>query len=117
MKTHPLYLLGLALLFPNEAFAGGGSLYGTVRTGTAPAAGVELSVACPGFSRSSRSPSQVVTVVTDSRGSFALRAQSSGRCEMRARRDNRIGDPFEVFVSNNPVRFDLQIDSKMNRVR
>ncbi len=112
MKNGPLYVLGLALLLPDVAFAG--PLYGTVRIGPAPAAGVEVLVACPGFSRPAQPPSQVVT---DPRGSFALRVQASGRCEMRAQRGNQIGAPFEVFISNNPLRFDFQINGAMNRVR
>jgi hypothetical protein len=36
---------------------------------------------------------------------------------MRVRRGNQIGAPFEVFISNNPLRFDFQINGAMNRVR
>jgi hypothetical protein len=105
-------VLVLWLGLPASAIAG--PLYGTVRQGQAPAAGVEITVACPGFDR----PSQVVApVLTDARGSFSMRVPATGRCEMRVRRDDRVGTPFEVFVSNNALRFDFQIDGAMNRVR
>lgn len=104
--------LGLTLLFPPLAWAG--PLYGTIRIGPAPAAGVEVSVACPGFGRSPQPPSRGIT---DARGGFALRVLASGRCEMRARRGNQVGLPFDVFVSNNPLRLDFEVNAAMNRVR
>lgn len=73
-----------------------------------------MSVACPGFGRPAQPPAQVVT---DPRGSFALRVAASGRCEMRVRRGNQVGAPFEVFVSNNPLRFDFEVNGALNRVR
>jgi hypothetical protein len=90
-----------------------GPLYGTVRAGNAPAAGVNIAVACPGFGRPAQSP---VETTSDERGSFSLRVAASGRCEMRARRGSQTGAPFEVFVSNNPARFDVELDRNMNRV-
>jgi hypothetical protein len=82
--------------------------------GQAPAAGVEISVACPGFDRPAQAPAPVAT---DARGSFSLLVPASGRCEMRVGRGNQVGAPFEVFVSNNPLRFDFEINRAMNRVR
>ncbi len=110
MKKVLFYVVGLSLLWPPLATAG--PLYGTVRIGQTPAAGIEVSVACPGFDRPA-----LAQVVTDPRGSFSLQVPASGRCEMRARRGNQVGAPFVVFVSNNPLRFDFTIDGAMNRVR
>ena len=112
MRIVLLVALVSSLLFPQVATAG--PLYGTVRTGSKPAQGVEISVACPGFARPAQSPPPVVT---DSRGSFSLQVPASGRCEMRVKRGNQVGAPFEVFVSNNPLRFDFEIDGALNRVR
>ncbi|HKW95163.1 MAG TPA: hypothetical protein VJX92_24985 [Methylomirabilota bacterium] len=42
---------------------------------------------------------------------------ASGRCEMRARRGSQVGLPFDVFVSNNPLRLDFEVNAAMNRVR
>jgi hypothetical protein len=112
MKNFLILVLGLLLLLPPSASAG--ALYGTVRIGQAPAAEVNISVACPGFNRPGHPP---IDVVTDRRGSFSLRVQASGRCEMRVRRGNQVGAAFEVFVSNNPVRFDFEVNGAMNRVR
>jgi hypothetical protein len=116
MKKVLFLVVGLSLLLPQSASAG--ALYGTVRIGQVPAAAVMISVACPGFNRPGRPPPQAMTdVVTDARGSFSLRVPTSGRCEMRVRRDSQVGAAFEVFVSNNPLRFDFTIDGTMNRVR
>jgi len=112
MKNILLLVLGLALLLPPAASAG--PLYGTVRMGQAPARGVEVSVACPGFDRPAQAPAPVVT---DARGSFSLLVPASGRCQMRVRGGNQVGAPFEVFVSRNPLRFDFEIDRAMNRVQ
>jgi hypothetical protein len=96
------------------ALAAAGPLYGTVRLGPAPAAGVEIIVACPTFDRPAQPPQRAVA---DPHGSFSLRVQASGRCQMRVGHNQRAGAPFDVFVSNNPVRFDFEIDSALNRVR
>jgi hypothetical protein len=105
-------VLGGLLLLPASAAAG--PLYGTVRMGQAPVQNVEISVACPGFDRPAQSPT---VVRTDERGSFSMRVPASGRCEMRVQRGNQTGSPFEVLVSNNPLRFDFEINSALNRVR
>jgi len=112
MKSILFLTLGLSFLLPQSAAAG--PLYGTVRMGPAPARNVEVSVACPGFGRPARAPAPVMT---DARGSFSMLVPTSGRCEMRVRGGNQVGAPFEVFVSNNPLRFDFEIDRAMNRVR
>jgi hypothetical protein len=112
MKSILFCVLGLSALLAATVIAG--PLYGTVRMGQVPAAGVEISVACPGFDNPAQAPPPVVT---DPRGSFSLRVPAVGRCEMRVRRGNQLGTPFEVFVSNNALRFDFQIDGAMNRVR
>jgi hypothetical protein len=111
MKSVVVLVLGLLLLVPPSATAG--PLYGTVRMGQEPVQRVDIFVACPGFNRSAQAPA---SVTTDARGSFALRVEASGRCEMRVRRGNQTGSPFEVFVSNNPVRLDIEIDRALNRV-
>ena len=96
-----------------SSIALGGPLYGTVRTGNAPAAGVNLAVACPGFGRPAQTP---VDTTSDERGSYSLRVPASGRCEMRVRRGNQTGAAFEVFVSNNPSRLDVELNNQLNRV-
>jgi len=111
MKSVSSCVLGLALLLPAGVIAG--PLYGTVRLGPKPAAGVEISVACPKFD--GRPP--LVSAMTDVRGSYSLRVPATGRCEMRVRQGNLMGNSFEVFVSTNALRFDFQIDGAMNRMR
>jgi hypothetical protein len=116
MKKLFFPVVSLALLLPQSSSAD--ALYGTVRKGQAPAAGVKISVACPRFGRPGQpAPSIVADALTDARGSFSLRVPTTGRCEMRAERDNQVGGVFEVFVSNNPLRFDFEIDDSMNRIR
>jgi hypothetical protein len=116
MKSALFLVVGLASLLPTSAFAG--ALYGTVRIGQAPADRVEIRVACPKFGRpGASSPPVVASTVTDTRGSFSLRVEASGRCEMQLQRDRNVGTAFEVFVSSNPLRFDFEIDGAMNRVR
>ena len=112
MRRAVFLVLVLSLPWPPPAAAG--PLYGTVRMGQAPAQNVEISVACPGFDRPARAPA---TVVTDARGSFSLLVPASGRCQMRVQGGGRVGAPFEVFVSNNPLRFDFEVDRALNRVR
>jgi len=58
-----------------------------------------------------------MTAVQVVSNSFSLRVETTGRCEMQLQRNNQVGAAFEVFVSNNPLRFDFEIDSAMNRVR
>jgi len=116
MKNVLFLVVGLSLLLPSSVFAG--ALYGTVRMGQAPADSIEIKVACPKFSRPGQPPPPVATkAITDMRGSFSLRVETTGRCEMQLQRNNQVGAAFEVFVSNNPLRFDFEIDSAMNRVR
>ena len=110
MKLFMLVFLSL-LLAPRPASAG--PLYGTVRIGTRPAAGVTVMVACPSFARSAEG---AASAPADPRGSFTLRVQHNGRCEMRARSGNALGAPFPVFSSENSLRYDFQVDEQMNRV-
>ena len=108
-------MLCIAVLWPVSAFAG--ALYGTLRIGQAPANGVTVKVACPGFGGSGR-PTAVGEAVTDTRGSCSLRVEANGRCEMQLLRDGRTGKPFEVFVSTNSLRFDVDVDgSTMSKAR
>ena len=107
-----LFVFGSALMAPQLAHAG--ALYGTVTLGPAPAAGVQVAVACPTFAQPSQSPAPVTT---DERGSFSLLVNATGRCEMRINRGGQAGAPFEVFVSDNPLRLDVEIDNALNRVR
>lgn len=111
MKNVLFLLPGLLLLLPQSTSAG--PLYGTVRIGQTPAANVNIAVACPGFSR----PGPPIEAATDARGSFSMLVPTSGRCEMRVGRGGKVGAAFEVFVSNNPLRFDFVVDNAMNRVR
>jgi hypothetical protein len=109
----PLLVLGLTLV---PKLASAGPLYGSVRTDQGPVAAVTVLVACPGFQASGQSPS-TADAITDARGSYSLRVQARGRCEMRVRRDRREGKPFQVFVSDNPLHLDFEIDNALNRVR
>ncbi len=111
MKNKLLLVVTLWLLSP--LLANAGALYGTVRIGQLPAENLNIFVACPAFNPGAL-PSPTVT---DSRGSFSIRVASSGRCQMRVGRQNVVGTAFDVFVSNNPLRFDFTIDKAMNRVR
>ncbi len=98
--------------------ASAGALYGTVRIGQTPARDVRIFIACPRFNRPGQPlPSATADSVADPRGSFSLRVPATGRCEMKVQRDRQIGSPFEVFVSDNPLRFDFEIDGAMNKVR
>ena len=116
MKSFPSLVLGLSALLPFSAWAG--PLYGTVRMGNAPADRIAITVACPNFSRPGQPPTPVTARgVSDSRGSFSLRVEATGRCEMQLQRDGRVGAAFEVLVSSNPARFDFEIDAALNRVR
>lgn len=100
---------GLGWLFILASGAIAGPLYGTVRLGQAPAAQVNVVVTCP------NQPPTGAT--TDARGSFSLLVPTSGRCRMRVERGNQKGGEFEVFVSDNPMRFDVVLDGALNRVR
>jgi hypothetical protein len=112
MKKFYLFILSASLLVSHAAFAG--ALYGTARIGQSPAANAKISVACPGFDK----PGQTsLSTVTDARGSFSLRVQATGRCEMQVEQNNQKGPAFEVFVSNNPLRFDFELNTTLKRVR
>ena len=104
-----IQVLNLCWLFLVTQYASAGPLYGTVQQAGAPAGGVTIIVTCPAMSGA-------VEAATDARGSYSMRVPASGRCEMRVRRDALLGAAFEVFISDNPLRFDLQIDGAMNRV-
>lgn len=104
-------LFSSLLLAP--ALASAGPLYGTVRTGSGPATGVSVMVACPSFANPVEAPGPVLV---DAHGSFTLRVQTNGRCEMRAKSSQTLGAPFPVFSSTNSLRYDFQVDSRMNRV-
>jgi hypothetical protein len=103
-------LFSFLLLAP--ALAGAGAIYGTVRT-SGPALGVSVMVACPSFTNAVET---LGPVAVDARGSFTLRVQTNGRCEMRAQSARFVGKPFTVFSSSNSLRYDFQVDAGMNRV-
>ena len=106
-----LALLGVLVLMTQVATAG--PLYGTVRIGAAPASGVQISVACPTFSVPAHTSPPVMT---DANGSYSLLVRATGSCQMQVSRGDQVGAAFEVFVSDNPLRFDFQIDAAFNRV-
>ena len=109
-------ILCVAVLWPVAAAAG--ALYGTVRIGQAPADRVTIKVACPRFGGSGRPPPTAVGEgATDSRGSYSLRVEAVGPCKMQLQRDGRVGTEFDVFVSNNSLRLDVEADAAMNKVR
>lgn len=107
-----LFVLLLSTLLLAPALASAGTIYGTVRT-SGPATGVSVMIACPTFAKpvESQGPAPV-----DARGSFTLRVQTNGRCEMRAQTAQSLGRPFTIFSSSNSLRFDFQVDAAMNRM-
>lgn len=109
-----LRVAAMAVLLPSSTIVFAGPLYGTVRSANTPSPGIEITVACPSLARPARPPT---VAVTDQRGSFSMRVPTNGRCEMRLRRGNQLGMPFEVFLSDNPLRFDLDVDGSLNRMR
>ena len=112
MKKPLLVVAGLLGAVP--AICAGGPLYGTIRVaGGRPLAQAEVSVQCPNFSspRVTSTPAR-----TDDRGSYSLRVQATGRCQMQVRSGNRLGPPFEVLLADNPLRFDPELDANLNRV-
>lgn len=108
-------ILCAAALWPLSVEAG--TLYGTVRVGSTPAAGVGVSVACPGFGGPGRPPPATGDATTDTRGSYSLRVEANGPCKMRLQRDGRTGPEFDVFVANNSLRLDVDADTALGRVR
>jgi hypothetical protein len=113
MKNNLSLFVGLLSLVAESASAA--AVYGTVLSGGAPAASVTISVACPAFT--GPGPSGVIEATTDARGSYSLGVPATGRCEMRVRRGSATGATFTVVVSDNPLRFDFEIDAALNRVR
>ena len=114
MNKRPWIATCLVNVVPAIALAG--PLYGTVRfSGGKPLVNADVFVQCPAFKSSAESmgtPAQ-----TDDRGSYSLRVPAAGRCQMRFRSGNKLGEPFEVLVANNPLRVDIEVDSNLNRVR
>lgn len=110
MKKRFLVVAGLLGAAPVIGIAG--PLYGTIRAGGRPLAQADVMVQCPGFSSSGPvgTPAR-----TDDRGSYSLRVQATGRCQMRVKSGSRLGVPFEVLVANNPLRFDPELDANLNR--
>ncbi|MCK9686037.1 carboxypeptidase-like regulatory domain-containing protein [Scleromatobacter humisilvae] len=102
----------LTILVGISCVALAGPLYGTVRLNNAPLAGADIEVACPQFNTS---PHSEVSATTDAQGSFTLRVPSVGRCQMRVGKGPHKGNPFAVFVSNNALRFDVQVDADLSR--
>ncbi len=108
--TQALWLAGISLL-PCAAQAG--ALYGTARLGPAPLGGARILVACPGFAQQQAGGE----VNTDGSGSFSLRVAANGRCQMRVEQGGRSGPPFEVYLSDKPLRFDFVLDQGLAKVR
>ncbi len=111
MSHFRINLVGLFLLLPITATAG--PLYGTVRMAGGNAGGIGIEVACPSFDRPEQGSGGAAT---DPRGSFSLLVPATGRCQMRARRGATVGAPFDVFSSDNPLRFDFEVDGALNRM-
>jgi hypothetical protein len=107
-------LLWVSLLALAPVAAISGPLYGTVRVGGAPAAGISIIVACPGFSAGASA--RTSRALTDSSGGYSLNIAASGRCQMRLEGNGRTGNAFDVFLADNPALFDFQIDGALNRV-
>ena len=90
-----------------------GALYGTVRGERGPLGVVKVLLACPGFA----SPSRRTEATSDNGGSFSLRVPGNGKCEMRVQRGNQLGAPFDVFLSDNAIRFDFVVGSNLQKLR
>ena len=101
----------LAALLPLGVHAG--ALYGTVRSERGPLGAVLVQLACPRFAPGARTRS----AKCDANGSFALRLPVNGRCEMRVQRGNQVGPPFEVYLFDNPVRFDFVVGLRLEKLR
>ncbi len=101
----------LAALLPLGAHAG--ALYGTVRSERGPLGAALIQLACPRFAPGARA----TEVKSDANGSFALRLPVNGRCEMRVQRGNLVGPPFEVYLFENPVRFDFVVGTRLEKLR
>jgi len=111
MGKRLLVVAGLLSAVP--VIGAAGPLYGTIRVDGQPLAHADVMVQCPNFS----SPGPTSTPArTDDRGSYSLRVQATGRCQMRVKSGNRLGPPFEVLVADNPLRFDPALDANLNRV-
>jgi hypothetical protein len=111
MKKRFLIVAGLLGTVPVVGAAG--PLYGTISAGGRPLADADVMVQCPGFS----SPGPTSTPAkTDDRGSYSLRVQATGRCQMRVKSGNYLGPPFEVQLGNDPLRFDPDLDTSLKRV-
>jgi len=90
-----------------------GPLYGTIRVSGRPLAQADVTVQCPSFS----STGPISTPArTDDRGSYSLRVEATGRCQMRVKSGSRLGPPFQVLVANNPLRFDPELNANLDRI-
>jgi hypothetical protein len=105
MKNASFFVLALLALPLQPAYAG--ALFGTLRVDNAPAQGYSVFLQCPG--------TQLATATTDPRGGFTLRAQAVGSCSMWVQHGNVVGGRFSVFVSDQPMRFDVAVDGSLNR--
>ena len=91
--------------FPTCALAD--TLFGSVRMEGGSSAGLTVRVMCQGRESGK--------AMTDAHGSFNMRVQSRGRCEMTVSdRAGVTGRPAIVFVGDKPSRFDLTVDRSMN---
>ena len=105
MKRIWLFVIASSAAGMHSAQAG--ALYGTLTLGNSPAAGYALHLECPGI--------PTTTVATDNRGRFSLLARAVGSCNMWVQHGGAAGRKFVVFVSDNPMRIDLSIDSALNK--
>lgn len=110
MRSSRLAAMSLAML-PLGAMAG--ALYGTVRSDHGPLGAVQVQLACPHFGQGART----TEATSDANGSFALRLPVNGKCEMRVQRGTTIGPPFEVYLFENPVRFDFVVGQRLEKLR
>lgn len=112
MRLLPKLLAALAFL-GTVLPASAGALYGTVRGEHGALGVVKVLLACPGFA----SPARKTEVLSDNGGGFALRVAGNGKCEMRVQRGNQLGPPFDVYLSDNPIRFDFVVGADLRRLR
>jgi hypothetical protein len=111
MRRFSAYCLAPLLALPLAANAG--ALNGIVKLGPAPAAGVEISLACPNFDKPAQKPS---SVKTNEQGAYTLSVAATGQCQMRVMHGAQTGTPFAVTVSAAPSKFDVNLNGSLTLV-
>lgn len=89
-------------------------LYGTIRRGGRPAAGLALRIGCPTIDAELGGDAR-----TDESGSYtiAVYSRAYGKCAARVSDGPLSGPLFDVGVSRAPLRLDLDFDAKLAPTR